>query len=65
VKGARIRLHLVRAAPPAGAIADQDWVVELDALVLADHGTPPLPPGPIDHDQLVTLIFAADQVLTW
>jgi len=61
----KIRLHLVRTAAPAGAIADHDWVVQLDRLALADHGTPPMPPGPIDHDQLVTLVFAAGQVVTW
>ena len=62
----RLRLHLIRTGAPV-AVADRDWVVYLepDALRLADHGAPPLPPGPIDHDQLVALIAAADLVLTW
>ncbi len=59
-------LHLVRttSAPP---LADRDWLVYLDgeAPRLAPHGEPPLPVGPIDHDQLVTLVFAADLVITW
>jgi len=60
-------LHLVRGtdamAPPV--LDDADWVVYLDAMRLADHGQPPHPPGPIDHDQLVSLVFAADLVVTW
>lgn len=57
-------LHLVRrgAAPVA---APADWVVDLDALVLADRGTPPLPAGPVTHDQLVELLVAADRIITW
>lgn len=59
-------LHLMRGAgvPP---LAEHDWLVYLDseALRLATHGDPPLPPGPIDHDQLVTLLVAADRVITW
>jgi len=66
----RTVLHLVR---PAAAIADlpvadRDWVVYLQPMRLADGGAPhtaPLPAGPIDHDQLVTLVFAADLVITW
>jgi hypothetical protein len=27
--------------------------------------TAPLPTGPLDHDQLVALVFAADLVVTW
>lgn len=57
-------LHLVRrgAAPIANA---DDWVVDLDALVLLDRGTPPLPPGIVTHADLVALIVRADLVITW
>ena len=58
------RLHVVRAAEPA-LLDDGDWVVYLEPMRLADHGEPPLPPGPIDHAQLVQLVFAADLVVTW
>lgn len=62
-------LHLVRpgarAEPVAEPVADRDWVVYLDPLELADRGAPPLPPGPIKHEQLVALVFAADLVITW
>ena len=58
-------LHLVRTAPPAGAVADGDWVVYLEAMRLAPTGAPPLPPGTIDHDQLVQLTVSADRVVTW
>lgn len=60
-------LHLVRAAAPAAppGLDDADWVVYLDGMRLAAHGAPPHPPGPIDHDQLVRLVFAADLVVTW
>ena len=66
----RTVLHLVRpgAAAPPPAVADRDWVVYLQPMALVRGGVPytaPLPPGPIDHDQLVTLIFAADLVVTW
>ena len=57
-------LHLVRRGAEA-MTADGDWVVDLDRLVLADRGTPPLPPGPVTHDQLVELIAAAKRVITW
>jgi hypothetical protein len=40
-------------------------VVYLQDLTAADRGTPPLPPGPITHDQLVTLIIAARRAVTW
>jgi hypothetical protein len=66
----RIVLHLVRpeAADDDLAVADRDWVVYLQPMRLA-HGSAarpaPLPPGPIDHDQLVALVFAADLVVTW
>lgn len=63
----RTVLHLVRpgCAPPP--VADRDWVVylDLDRVELAAHGAPPLPPGPIDHEHLVALSFAADVVVTW
>lgn len=64
-------LHLVRAVEPAPpevmcGVADHDWIVYLDpAPELAARGKPPLLPGPIDHDQLAALIFAADLVVTW
>lgn len=58
-------LHLVRAGEPA-VLDDGDWVVYLqDAPRLDARGEPPLPAGPIDHEQLVTLVFAADRVVTW
>lgn len=57
-------LHLARSALPAG-VAEGDWVVYLDAMRLAPVGSPPLPAGAIDHDQLVQLTFAADLVVTW
>lgn len=65
----RTVLHLVRpgaaALPP---VAEHDWVVYLQPMALVHGGAPhtaPLPPGPLDHDQLVTLLFAADLVVTW
>jgi hypothetical protein len=58
-------LHLVRAGGRPDVISDRDWVVYLDPLQLAARGEPPLPPGPIDHEQLVALVFAADLVVTW
>lgn len=58
-------LHLVRPGARPEAVADRDWVVYLDPLELAPRGAPPLPPGPLDHDQLVALTFAADLVVTW
>lgn len=58
------RLHLVRAGEP-GVVDGSDWVVYLYAMRLAERGAPPIPPGPITHDQLVALIFAADLVVTW
>ena len=58
-------LHLVRAGARPDVISDPDWVVYLDPLQLAERGTPPLPPGPIDHDQLLALVCAADLVVTW
>ena len=58
------RLHVVRSGEPP-ILDDRDWVVYLLDMRLADHGDAPLPPGPITHDQLVTLLFAADLVVTW
>jgi hypothetical protein len=57
-------LHLVRRAEPL-VLADSDWVVYLVDQRLAEHGAPPIQPGPIDHAQLVQLVFAADRVVTW
>ncbi len=57
-------LHLVRPGARPEPVADRDWVVYLDPLELADRGAPPLPPGPIDHEQLVALVFAADLGVT-
>jgi hypothetical protein len=61
------RLHLVRAGAvvPEAAIVDSDWVVDLEALALADRGTPPLPVGPVTYDLLVELVTSADLVITW
>jgi hypothetical protein len=61
-------LHLVRSARSARAVADRDWVVYLQPVRLVSGGAPhtaPVPLGPINHDQLVDLIFAADLVVTW
>jgi hypothetical protein len=60
-----IVLHLVRRELPAGVAAVDDWVVRLDRLELERHGSPPSSPGSIDHDALVSLIAAADRVVTW
>lgn len=62
----RTVLHLVRpgAAPPV--VADRDWVVYLQPMQLAQGAHPaPFPPGPLDHDQLIALAFAADLIVTW
>jgi hypothetical protein len=61
----RTILHLVRAGARPDVIADRDWVVYLDPPELAERGEPPFPPGPIDHEQLIALVFAADLVITW
>ena len=70
IAGPRTVLHLVRpeAADDDLPVADRDWVVYLQPMALVRGGVPhtaPLPPGPLDHDQLVALIFAADLVVTW
>lgn len=65
----RTVLHLVRPGADdtaAPVVAERDWVVYLQPMRLAPRGAPaPCPSGPIDHDQLVTLVFAADLVVTW
>lgn len=61
----RIILHLVRAGATPRAVADHDWVVYLQPTRLVQGATAPLAPGPIDHDQVVALAFAADVVVTW
>ncbi|MEO7091700.1 MAG: hypothetical protein ABI175_00530 [Polyangiales bacterium] len=49
------------------AVAERDWVVYLlgTDLVLAPSAAAPVPAGPVTHDQLVALSFAADLVVTW
>lgn len=65
----RTVLHLIRPdADPPPALAERDWVVYLQPMRLVHGGAPhtaPFPPGPLDHDQLVTLVFAAELVVTW
>jgi hypothetical protein len=64
----RTVLHLVRANRIPEAVADRDWVVYLNPIRLAQGGSPhtaPCPLGPLDHDQVVALSFAADLVVTW
>ncbi len=65
----RTVLHLVRpGAPPpiAPLMTERDWVVYLQPEVLAPSSHPaPFAPGPLTHDQLVSLSFAADLVITW
>lgn len=58
-------LHIARSGPPAGVVAERDWVVYLQTMDLADVGEPPVCPGRIDHDQLVDLILRAERVITW
>jgi hypothetical protein len=59
-----VTLHLVRG-DTTPVVADDDWIVYLEPMRLAPHGNPPHPPGPIDHEQLVVLVFAARRVVTW
>jgi hypothetical protein len=64
----RTVLHLVRGDAAPSVVAERDWVVYLQPTRLAHGGTPhtaPYPPGPLDHDQIVALAFAADLVVTW
>jgi hypothetical protein len=64
----RTVLHLVRDEAAPAAVADRDWVVYLHPARLVRGGTPhtaPFPPGPVDHDQVLALVFAADLVITW
>ena len=64
----RVVLHLVRDDAAPTVVADGDWVVYLQPTRLVRGGTPytaPCPLGPIDHDQVVALVFAADLVVTW
>ena len=64
----RIVLHLVRANAVPAVVAEHDWVVYLQPTRLMQAGTPHTAPyslGPIDHDQVVALAFAADLVVTW
>jgi hypothetical protein len=61
-------LHLVRDGAVPALVAEPDWVVYLPPGAppqLAVRGEPPIPAGPIDHDQLVALLAAADLVVTW
>ena len=62
----RTVLHLVRPGATPQQVAERDWVVYLSPseLVLA-VATAPLPAGPLTHEQLVALSFAADLVVTW
>lgn len=63
----RTVLHLVRPGATPLVVAERDWVVYLQdsELVLAPAASAPLPSGPVTHDQLVALCFAADLVVTW
>ncbi len=54
-------LHIVRRDATTPAFAPDDWVVYLQPLRLTTGGEP----GPITHDDLVALIFAADLVIAW
>ena len=61
-------LHLVRPNATPAVVAERDWVVYLQPTRLVQGGAPhtaPFPLGPVDHDQLVALVFAADLVVTW
>lgn len=62
----RTVLHLVRPGATPTVVAERDWVVYLKPteIVLAS-ATAPVPAGPVTHEQLVALSFAADLVVTW
>lgn len=63
----RTVLHLVRPGATPLVVAERDWVVYLNDTepVLAPTTAAPVPSGPVTHDQLVALSFAADLVVTW
>lgn len=63
----RTVLHLVRPGATPAVVAERDWVVYLtpSEFVLAPSATAPVPAGPVTHEQLVALSFAADLVVTW
>lgn len=64
----KVVLHLVRPNAAPAAVADRDWVVYLQPTRLVQGGAPhtaPFPLGPVDHDQVVALVFAAGLVVTW
>jgi hypothetical protein len=65
-----VRLSALPAAPPAALSAALS--AALAAALPAALATSPPPSlaapfalGPIDHDQLIALVFAADLVVTW
>jgi hypothetical protein len=61
-------LHLVRPNAAPAVVAERDWVVYLQPTRLVQGGVPHtalFPLGPVDHDQVVALAFAADLVVTW
>jgi hypothetical protein len=61
-------LHLVRPGAAPAVVADRDWVVYLQPARLVQGGAPhtaTFPLGPVDHDQVIALVFAADLVVTW
>jgi hypothetical protein len=64
----RTVLHLVRGDANPRTVAERDWVVYLQPIRLVHGGAPhtaPFPLGPLDHDQVIALAFAADLVITW
>lgn len=64
----RTLLHLVRLGATPQLVAERDWVVYLkttESVLAASAHPAPYPPGPVSHDQLVALSFAADLVVTW
>jgi len=67
----RTVLHLVRRGTVGTIpllVAETDWVVYLQPVQLVQGGAPttaPFPLGPLDHDQVIALTFAADLVVTW
>lgn len=64
----KVVLHLVRANATPTGVAERDWVVYLQPTRLVQGGVPHTAPfslGPVDHDQVVALAFAAGLVVTW